>query len=161
MERDMLLLKDKAIERLKGNVRIESGSGCWLWRGSLHANGYGKFSIGMRTLLAHRASYELFVGTIPSKMFVCHRCDVRSCVNPEHLFVGSHAENMLDMRQKGRAHKVIGSMARNAKLSEDDVIDIRNSDGSVKALSVLYGVSHGLISDVRHGKKWRHVKTVS
>jgi hypothetical protein len=83
-----------------------SPEGCWLWTGLFNNGGYGSFRItstGQRlTILAHRAAYEVFVGKIPDTMLVCHRCDTPSCINPEHLFLGTHSANTRDAIAKGR-----------------------------------------------------------
>ena len=76
-------------------------SGCWLWTGP-SSDGYGDFRIGGKRILAHRLSYELHIGPIPDGMFVCHKCDVRCCINPAHLFAGTSGDNALDMYAKGR-----------------------------------------------------------
>lgn len=77
-------------------------SGCWLWERSRQKSGYGDFKLHGKHHYAHRASYEAFVGPIPEGMQVCHRCDVRSCVRPSHLFVGTNNDNIADSMRKGR-----------------------------------------------------------
>lgn len=83
----------------------EPNSGCWLWVGAANRDGYGLFCgsrKGKAQHLAHRISWELFRGPIPQGVEVCHRCDVRCCVNPDHLFLATHTDNMADMYRKGR-----------------------------------------------------------
>ena len=97
------------------NVYFEPNTGCWLWAGRL-VEGYGIFTLNHRdNQLAHRASYEHFVGPIPQGLFVLHKCDVRSCINPDHLFIGTHADNMADMKRKGRGRSVGGKIGRTWK----------------------------------------------
>ena len=76
-------------------------NGCWIYKGSLHS-GYSQIMIGGKNLLVHRVAYELLVGPIPPKMLVCHKCDVRNCINPGHLFIGTQSDNIQDCIKKGR-----------------------------------------------------------
>ena len=92
----------KVIERIEAKIERVPFSGCWLWLGTVDKRGYGFFPLDLRSQRAHRVSYETFVGPIPEGLEVCHRCDVRCCVNPSHLFVGTHHQNVLDMVSKGR-----------------------------------------------------------
>lgn len=80
----------------------EPNSGCWLWLGTTNPLGYGRFRLDGKTLSAHRVAYELFESKIPNNLCVCHKCDVRCCVNPAHLFLGTHKDNEQDKLAKGR-----------------------------------------------------------
>lgn len=91
----------------------EEGNGCWMWQGKPGTHGYGTF----RQVLAHRKAFELQYGPVPPGMFVCHRCDVKLCVRPEHLFMGSHNDNMADHSRKGR-HPL-------RRLTEAQVLELR------------------------------------
>lgn len=83
--------------------------GCWLWKGCKTIGGYGRFNVGKRVIkMAHRVSYELYVGPIPKGFQVCHSCDVRHCVRPSHLWIGTQTDNMLDMYKKNRHVKMSG-----------------------------------------------------
>jgi hypothetical protein len=115
---------------------------------------------------AHRVSYEIHCGKIPEGMFVLHRCDNPPCVNPDHLFLGSIADNRADMVAKGRqprrevlSHK--GTDHAYAKLSNAQVMEIRSAKGTLRGLAGQYGVSHGQIRRIRAGEQWKHLFTPS
>ena len=108
-------------ERLEASVQMEATTGCWLWeRSILVSGGYGQMNWQGRPSRAHRLSYEEYVGPIPGGMMVCHRCDTPACINPEHLFLGTNADNVADRDKKGRVakgeiHYAFGRPALNRK----------------------------------------------
>jgi hypothetical protein len=110
---------------------------------------------GARHLKAHRFSYGLLRGEIPFGIYVCHHCDNRLCVNPDHLFLGTNQDNLADMRQKGRHIK--GRQCHRAKLSEADVINIRQATGTHTEVAERFGVSAATIGRIRQGLWWKHV----
>lgn len=131
----------------------EPNSGCWLWTGFINVGGYGKTAYNEA---AHRRSWEIHFGPIPNAAVVCHKCDTPCCVNPAHLFIGSQAANMQDMRDKGRS--LIGARNRAAKLSDEIVSKILASRDSNEALAERFGVTPKAISKIRKGLAWKHVK---
>lgn len=150
--------------RFMSRVSPEPNTGCWLWTGTIHPkDGYGNIAsggamaTGGRTLKAHRVSYELFRGAIGSGLCVCHTCDNRWCVNPDHLFLGTVAENHADMRRKRRNPR--GSSIPWARLTEVEVAEIlKRPDLSHSALGRAFGVSAACILAIRRsGRSWRHV----
>ena len=136
-------------------VNVGEPGECWTWRGGLFDGGYGAFRYDGNTRAAHRFAASLKYGAIPKGLAVCHRCDVPACVNPEHLFIGSYADNMQDASRKGRmAH---GERAYNAKITEADVMAIRASPLTCSRLAAHYGVDTSNISCIRRRKTWKHV----
>lgn len=133
----------------------EPYSGCWFWNGSQHDTGYGLFiSNGVRDF-AHRVSYRHFFGSIPEGLFVLHKCDNRSCINPRHLFVGTQKENIQDCVKKGR--NCFGTRSR-SKLTVEQVREIRRaySDGeSQTSIAHRMGCGKGAVNGIVHWKNWK------
>jgi DNA-binding CsgD family transcriptional regulator len=131
---------------------------CWVWTGHSH-HGYGTISWNNRAFQTHRVSYELFVGPIPDGLQVLHRCDNPPCLRPDHLFLGTQAENIADMIAKGRG--IIGKQNGHAKLTESSVRSIRElyagGGNTQKELAREFGVHPRTISQILQRKKWRHI----
>lgn len=137
-------------DRFWRHVSPEPNTGCWLWTGLLNRKGYGVLGQARdgKNEAAHRVSHRLFVGPTPPGLFVCHRCDVRHCVNPAHLFLGSHKDNMRDMVEKGRVFRGpwrSGGAHWRAHLSDADVMEIRvafaANESTQAGLARRFGVS--------------------
>jgi len=142
-------------ERFDAKWTPEPYSGCWLWTGSTKTGTYGAFSVKNFPRFAHRVSWELHRGDIPEGMFVCHSCDTPACVNPDHLFLGTHRDNMKDMRRKSRFPH--GEQHPNSKLTEDQVIAIRDDNRSHVTIAGDYGVHQVHISRIKRGVRWERV----
>jgi hypothetical protein len=140
--------------------------GCWLWQAGKNHYGYGWFRLDGKMVYAHRYSWELANGPIPAGLEVCHHCDTPACVNPAHLFVGTHSDNMRDCVRKGRcalsqanAHQrhPSGENHYRAKLTETQVREIRISPLSGREMASIYGVSPATIWAILCGETWKGV----
>lgn len=137
-------------------------TGCWLYTGWLHPKGYGEIGVKGKTTKTHRLSWELHYGQIPPGLCVCHKCDVRNCVNPEHLFLGTYTSNNLDRKAKGRS--AVGSRHGKVKLTETQVrFSVwAYSSGYLmqKELAKLFGVGKSTIQAAISGTTWCHLNKV-
>jgi hypothetical protein len=142
----------------KGPIHPVLKTRCWLWEAYTEEHGYGKFQIGKDSRKAHRVAWWLTHGKWPIPNAL-HKCDVRACVRPDHLFEGNHSDNMRDRLAKGRA--AMGSNNGRAKLSENEVLRIRErySTGDVSQLQLakFYGVSEQLIQSIVKKRRWKHL----
>jgi hypothetical protein len=150
--------------RIEDKIIPEPMSGCWLWLGAVDKDGYGKTSDSAsglkRYVRAHRLVYELLVGSIPEGENLLHSCDNPYCVNPDHLWPGSQADNVRDRDRKGRTNRAPcpGEKNNRAILNEAKVIEIRASKEPLKVLADRYGVSVPCIKGVRGRVNWKHVE---
>jgi len=158
-----LVLSPKQNERFWSNV--EKTETCWNWKAS-KTWGYGVMkytsSRGIKKMVrAHRVSYSMAFGKIGTGLLVCHKCDNRACVNPDHLFAGDFRTNGMDAAAKGRTAKQLGENHGMNKLRNEDVLEIREkySIGNVsqQQLASRFGVSQGMIWLIVKRKNWKHI----
>lgn len=150
------------LERFWSKVEKTSHvNGCWIWNGCRNKEGYGRFHFKMKRQGAHRISFLFKNGHIPSQMLVCHSCDNPSCVNPNHLWLGTDQQNMNDRGLKGRNKVGIGERQHLAKLNAALVMEIRDKfipkKMGAKKLSQFYNVSHHAIWCILKRKTWKHI----
>ena len=158
------MAKRKSIkERIENGILMCPMSGCWLWSRHVDRHGYGQMTLRdpKRTVTAHRASWITFRGPIPSGMCVLHKCDVRCCVNPSHLFLGTNRDNMDDMTAKGRRNECKdGEKHHNARLRNEDIIAIRqlrSQKMKIKDIAAQFGVRAHHVSDIVNRRYWSHI----
>jgi hypothetical protein len=146
-------------KRFWGKVEFIPFHGCWEWVGAHDTDGYGRIGLSKKTLYAHRISYELHRGDIPDGLLVCHRCDNRQCINPDHLFLGTNRDNIVDASKKGRLAQFAkrGENHPMAKLSNLDVQFIRvwlSNGYSQRSIARAFNVTQTCINDINRGRKW-------
>ena len=150
--------------------RVIKTNNCWLWKGSRDSDGYGIWTfgghwdrglhraVGWRTVRAHRYAYQLIRGSIPPKLLVCHQCNVKNCVNPAHLYLGTNSDNMKDSYRAGHSpagRGLQGELNGRAKLTWYSVAEIRHNVGeSIPVLALRFGVSNRTITGVLAGQTW-------
>ena len=135
--------------------------GCLVWSGTKSKDGYGQTSYQGKQILAHRLAYLLTHGSIPEGVEICHDCDNPPCIKPAHLFPGTHAENMSDMKAKKRSGRLPGSKHGRAKITEETVLQIRKEYIPLKftyrMLSEKHGVSMRAVEHILRGDQWQHI----
>ena len=146
--------------------KVDKAGDCWLWTGSIDSKGYGHIKVDGKVQLAHRVAWELENGPIPAGegshgTCACHTCDNRACVNPAHLFLGSHKDNLRDMEEKGRAADKRGEKNGRAKLTNHQIPYIKElwkaRVFTQAKLAEIYGVSKTLINGIVNNKIRRHI----
>lgn len=156
-------IRESEKDRFMRHVEVMT-SGCWAWNGNtMRHSKRGIFILKRKNTLAYRAAWILFVGEIPDGLLACHKCDNPNCVNPDHLFIGTHKDNMQDAKRKGRINTTIrqrGGAHTSAKLKEYQVIEIRKrlaAGEKQPLLAAEYKVSTSLISAINTRQIWKQL----
>ncbi len=140
--------------------KVSIGDGCWLWSGGKMKNGYANFFIGKKSQRVHRLSYQHYFGSIPNGLGVLHKCDVRNCIRPDHLFTGTQKDNLQDCKIKGRT--TIGIKNAMAKLDDEKASLIRKlySSGGItqRTLATQFGITQSNVSRLVGRKHWTHIQ---
>lgn len=140
---------------------VTVGDGCWTWIGVKTPGGYGRLKHQGKQIAAHRVSWMIHNGPVPDGMFVLHRCDNRPCVRPEHLFLGTKADNNIDMLDKGRHDPNRGESNGQSKLTSALVLALRADRGTglytQQQLAIKYGVRQSAVNNIIHRKRWNHI----
>lgn len=164
-------VEDKFWKKVDKTPGFGPNGDCWKWTGSLNSNRtdykrYGILDHKKKTYLAHRLSYEIYnkLSIINTSIFACHSCDTPKCVNPEHIFLGSHSDNMKDMGKKGRAYAAKGEKNSKAKLSSDNVLSIVEKSKTLNCTRVSLGIEFGVVPEtigsIINGKLWSHLTKI-
>ena len=143
--------------------KVQKTESCWLWTAGKFHNGYGSFKMRRRMHSAHRVAWGLTNGSIPDDhtyhgVCVLHRCDVRACVNPSHLFLGTHADNVADMAAKGRSFNARGSDHQGSKLTDAQVLAIRSDARLQRVIAAEYGLAQTTVGRIRSRRAWAHLE---
>jgi hypothetical protein len=167
-------IKPKTARLFASKIETDCPNGCHEWKASLDSRGYGQFRFGSKIMKAHRFSWMLSTGKDPGAFFVCHECDNPKCVNPAHLFLGTHTDNMKDMHAKGRAPIQTGAWRANnpeSVLRGEDAPNVKIAESVVRAildstdtgwgcrarLAKVHGITPQHVGRILAGKAWAHV----
>lgn len=158
----MTIMDQDRYDRLMRHVRVDP-DGCWAWTGAMFCKGYGNFRWSTdRNVSAHRAMYEVLYGPIPGRLVVMHLCDNPPCCRPDHLRLGTYAENTADMIAKGRSPdwdlmQRKGTDNPAAKLTDDQVREIRSSSEPRRRIAERYGIALASVYNIRSRRTWGHL----
>lgn len=163
--RDRASSSELVTKRFSESFIPEPNSGCWLWTGWTGRRGYGAFHLhGRGQMISSRAAWTILRGEIPDGLWVLHRCNTPACVNPDHLYLGDVRDNVRDMIAAGRQSRkptIFGEAHYRAKLSEQNVFEIRSlyrsGSATQRELAALFGISKTSVSGVINGRSWRHI----
>jgi hypothetical protein len=145
------------MKKFFNKIKINPINKCWEWQGYKDSDGYGYRTVNYKTYIAHRWSYEYYKGPIPKDMLIRHLCHNTSCVNPNHLEIGTHRDNMDDMLNANR--QASGIKCARSKLNDIQILEIRNlyPSHTISKIAKLYGVTQSNISAIIRKKTWKHI----
>jgi len=156
MRKNYITVNEQIKNRLFELSVMEPNTGCQIWLGGTTKSGYGVIYHGKKLLRAHRTSYMVnVINPIPNDLDVLHKCDNRLCINPDHLYLGTHQQNMLDRNTRGR--KVYGENSGMAKITDELAMKILASPKMHKIIAIELGVSKGIVSAIKSGRAWKHL----
>ena len=151
--------KNKWVKSLEQRFleKIEKTDNCWNWLAYLNEWGYGVFSENRKTILAHRFSWKFYKGEIPKGLEVCHRCDNPKCVNPDHLWLGTHIENVEDTVRKGRNVSFKGEANGASKLTQKQVNEIRDMSKKYSSIEIakIYSITREHVWGIVKYRVWK------
>lgn len=135
-------------------------SGCQIWTAGTTRSGYGVMYHDGKLKYAHRLSWEEANGESAGGRVICHKCDTPSCINPTHLYAGSHKDNASDMMRRGRNRGQFGKgeKSHKAKLTNEQVIEIRAANGTHREIGARFGIAHTVVTQIKNRKAWGHVQ---
>lgn len=137
--------------------KVQKTEGCWLWTASKYKNGYGQFPVPGVSRIAHRVSWFLTYGSLSKDKEIMHSCDNRACVNPEHLSLGTHQENMKDMFIKGKNHRPRGELNGSSKIDLAAAAFIKYANMRPCDLAWFFNIDAATVCNIRAGRIWKHV----
>lgn len=162
MTKKRTYLVSRSFESFIARVYPEPNTGCWIWGGKMpDKKRYPEVSVNGNKIAAHRYSYQHYNGDFNKSLHVLHKCDNTYCVNPDHLFLGTHQQNMIDRDSKGRHKPLIGTINGRSKLTDDQVTEIRMLYNPkrypTRKLAKIFNVSQRLIFNIVHRLCWKHI----
>lgn len=133
---------------------VDKSGDCWIWKGAIGTDGYGKRSRKNQSTRAHRMAYEMARGPIPEGMVICHTCDNPPCVRPDHLWAGTVADNARDMAAKGRASRKVSNAKLNVAIANDIRAEYRQGGVTMRGLALKYDVAESSVNRIINNKSW-------
>jgi HNH endonuclease len=153
-------IDDQVKKRFTSKIeRGDNKDDCWIWIGTVGASGYGHININGSQIGAHRVSYVLHKSPIPPDMLVCHTCDIRRCVNPEHLFLGSVLENNRDAANKGKFTGEKNGRATLTLEKASQILTLRKSGLTAKQVGEIFGATVDQVYKIWRRKTWKHISS--